>query len=111
MNPWLTTAEVITLMQAGKCSPMPLVFLEAPARTHWASKVEFLRREWLDCVYIDRADLTLLGVVHAVDEAVMHTTISIAQRCCPRRPIKRRFVICRASLSTSTGETLHVCGT
>jgi uncharacterized protein (TIGR00730 family) len=64
--------EVITLIQTGKRTPMPLVFLEPAGGRYWASKVEFLRRELLDYGYIDPADLTLFTIVHAVDDAVNH---------------------------------------
>jgi uncharacterized protein (TIGR00730 family) len=64
--------EVITLIQTGKRTPMPLVFLEPPGGTYWSSKVDFLRRELLDCGYIDPADLTLFTIVHAVEDAVEH---------------------------------------
>ena len=64
--------EAITLIQTGKRTPMPLVFLEPPGGSYWSSKVDFLRRELLDYGYIDPSDLTLFTIVHAVDDAVAH---------------------------------------
>lgn len=64
--------EVITLIQTGKCPPLPLLFLEPPGGTYWLSKVEFVRRELLDCGYIDPADLDLFTIVHSADAAIGH---------------------------------------
>ena len=64
--------EIITLIQTGKCIPMPLLFLEPPGGKYWSSKVEFLRRELLDYGYIDPADLDLFTIVHEVEAAIDH---------------------------------------
>jgi uncharacterized protein (TIGR00730 family) len=62
--------EIITLVQTGKCPPLPLLFLEPPGGTYWSSKVEFLRRELLDCGYIDPADLDLFTIVNAAEDVI-----------------------------------------
>jgi uncharacterized protein (TIGR00730 family) len=62
--------EVVTLVQTGKCPPMPLVLLEPPGGTYWASKIDFLRRELLDYGYIDAADLDLFTITNSVEEAI-----------------------------------------
>jgi uncharacterized protein (TIGR00730 family) len=61
--------EIITLIQTGKCPPMPLLCLEPSGGSYWSSKLEFMRRELLDCGYIDPADLDLLAIVHRVEDA------------------------------------------
>ena len=62
--------EVVTLVQTGKCPPMPLVLLEPPGGTYWSSKIDFLRRELLEFGYIDAADLDLFTIAGSVEEAI-----------------------------------------
>jgi uncharacterized protein (TIGR00730 family) len=62
--------EIITLIQTGKCPPLPLLFLEPPAGTYWSSKIEFLRRELLHYGYIDPADLDLFRIVKSAKAAI-----------------------------------------
>jgi hypothetical protein len=64
--------EILTLIQTGKCPPMPLLFLEPPAGTYWLSKVEFLQRELLDYGYVNTADLDLFAVVNCVEAVIEH---------------------------------------
>lgn len=64
--------EIITLIQTGKCPPLPLLFLEPPGGTYWTSKVEFLRRELLDYGYINAADLDLFRIVKSAQDAIEH---------------------------------------
>ena len=62
--------EVVTLVQTGKCPPMPLILLEPPGGSYWSSKIDFLRRELLDYGYIDRADLDLFSITSSVEDAI-----------------------------------------
>ena len=62
--------EVVTLVQTGKCPPLPLVLLEPPGGTYWVSKIDFLRRELLDYGYIDAADLDLFTITNSVEDAI-----------------------------------------
>ena len=62
--------EVVTLVQTGKCPPMPLVLLEPAGGTYWSSKIDFLRRELLDYGYIDAADLDLFTITSSVEDAI-----------------------------------------
>jgi uncharacterized protein (TIGR00730 family) len=62
--------EVVTLIQTGKCPPMPLVLLEPPGGTYWSSKIDFLRRELLEYGYIDAADLDLFTITSSVEDAI-----------------------------------------
>jgi uncharacterized protein (TIGR00730 family) len=62
--------ETITLVQTGKCPPLPLVLLEPPSGTYWSSKIDFLQRELLDYGYIDPADLDLFTITHSVEAAI-----------------------------------------
>ena len=62
--------EVVTLVQTGKCPPMPLILLEPPGGSYWSSKIDFLRRELLEFGYIDAADLDLFTIAGSVEEAI-----------------------------------------
>ena len=64
--------EVITLIQTGKCPPLPLLLLEPPGSSYWSSKVEFIERQLLDCGYIDAADLDLFSMVNSAAGAIEH---------------------------------------
>jgi len=62
--------ETLTLVQTGKCDPLPLILIEPPDGTYWSSKVDFLQRELLGLGYIDAADLDLFQIVHSPAQAV-----------------------------------------
>lgn len=66
--------EVLTLMQTGKCSPRPLVFVEAPGKTYWKTWLGFLKKELLAGGFITKKDLGLFRIVNTVDEAVKEIT-------------------------------------
>jgi hypothetical protein len=62
--------ETLTLVQTGKRYPLPLILIEPPGGTYWASKLDFMQRELLAMGYIDPADLELFRTVHTPMEAV-----------------------------------------
>jgi len=62
--------ETLTLVQTGKRYPLPLILIEPPGGTYWASKLDFMRRELLALGYIDPADLELFQTVHSPLQAV-----------------------------------------
>lgn len=64
--------ELLTLMQTGKTFPAPVVLLDAPGSTYWASWVDFVKNELLDGGLISPDDLALFHHTHDVDDAVAH---------------------------------------
>lgn len=66
--------EVLTLLQTGKCQPMPLVFLDKPRGTYWKTWNRYvedhLRRRGL----ISDEDLALYRVTDSVEAAVHEIT-------------------------------------
>jgi uncharacterized protein (TIGR00730 family) len=62
--------ETLTLVQTGKRYPLPLILIEPPGGTYWASKLDFMQRELLASGYIDSTDLELFRTVHTPMEAV-----------------------------------------
>ena len=68
------TFELLTLVQTGKAQPGPVILLDTPGGTYWASWLDFVRRELLADGYIAAADLGLLTVTDDVDAAVDEVT-------------------------------------
>jgi uncharacterized protein (TIGR00730 family) len=66
--------EVLTLLQTGKCSPRPLVFVEAPGKTYWKTWLRFLKRELLKGNFLTGEDFKLFTVVNSVKGAVREIT-------------------------------------
>jgi len=66
--------EVLTLLQTGKCSPRPLVFVESPGKTYWKMWFAFLKKELLKGGFITEIDFKLFTVVNSVKEAVAAVT-------------------------------------
>jgi uncharacterized protein (TIGR00730 family) len=64
------TMEALTLVQTGKCNPLPLILIEPPGGTYWSSKVDFMKKELLSFGYIDPADLELFETVYSTREAI-----------------------------------------
>lgn len=62
--------EVLTLVQTGKHSPLPLVLIDEPGGTYWARCIRFFEDELLANGYIDGADLSLFRRASTADEAV-----------------------------------------
>jgi len=62
--------EVVTLVQTGKHSPLPLVLVDEPGGTHWSRWIRFLEDELLATGYIDAADLSLFRRAGSAEEAV-----------------------------------------
>lgn len=66
--------EVLTLLQTGKCQPMPLVALDAPKGTYWRSWDRYIRDHLLAPGMISADDLALYKVTDSVEEAVEELT-------------------------------------
>lgn len=62
--------EALTLLQTGKSSPMPVVFVDAPGSTYWRDWSDFVQRHMVEQGFILPSDLHLFKVTHDVDEAV-----------------------------------------
>jgi len=62
--------EMITLMQTGKSRPRPIVLMEPPGSTYWASWMFFIKRQLVRAKFIKKEDLNLFQVAKTVDQAV-----------------------------------------
>lgn len=66
--------ETLTLLQTGKCDPLPVVFMENPSRPYWTKWKAFLETCLLDRGLISPDDFSLFKIVTTVDEAVEEMT-------------------------------------
>jgi uncharacterized protein (TIGR00730 family) len=64
------TTEILTLLQTGKCNPIPLILLEEPDGRYWSTWIDFIRQELAPRGYIDERDFSLFERVTSVVEAV-----------------------------------------
>ncbi|MBU0671825.1 MAG: TIGR00730 family Rossman fold protein [Candidatus Margulisbacteria bacterium] len=62
--------EVLTLMQTGKCTPRPVVMVEAPGMSYWKNWLRFVKNELLPGGFITQTDLGLFKIVGSVQAAV-----------------------------------------
>jgi uncharacterized protein (TIGR00730 family) len=62
--------EVLTLLQTGKCSPRPLVFVDAPGKRYWRTWMRFLKKQLLKSGFLTGNELKLFKIVKSVKEAV-----------------------------------------
>lgn len=66
--------EVLTLMQTGKCQPMPLVAVDRPRGTYWKTWDRYVRDHLLRHGLISEEDLALYRVTDSVEAAVEEIT-------------------------------------
>ena len=66
--------EALTLMQTGKSTLMPVVFVDAPGSTYWQDWYAFVQRHMLQSGLISPSDMHLFKVTSDVDEAVNEIT-------------------------------------
>ena len=64
--------EILTLFQTGKSKPRPIVLMEPPGSTYWASWKRFVTNELLNNGYISKEDLNLFKIVKSADEAIRY---------------------------------------
>jgi uncharacterized protein (TIGR00730 family) len=64
--------EVLTLVQTGRCDPMPIVMVEQPGGTYWKDWDEFVRGELLGKGMISPEDTVLYHITHDAQEAIEH---------------------------------------
>jgi uncharacterized protein (TIGR00730 family) len=63
--------ETLTLLQNGKCDPLPLVLIEEPnGGTYWSRWIRFLKGELLSQGYISDSDFDLFECVDSIDKAI-----------------------------------------
>ena len=66
--------EVLTLIQTGKCIPMPVVLVDSPGGTYWKNWGQFVERELLGRDLISKEDLVLYTITDDLDRAVHEVT-------------------------------------
>ncbi len=66
--------EVLTLLQTGKCQPMPLILLDVPRGTYWKTWQHYVHDHLLRRGLISRDDLSLFRVTDSVEAAVNEIT-------------------------------------
>jgi uncharacterized protein (TIGR00730 family) len=62
--------EVLTLLQTGKTHPFPVVLLDEPGGTYWATWFRFLEDSLLKKGMISAEDFSLFRITSSVEEAV-----------------------------------------
>jgi uncharacterized protein (TIGR00730 family) len=62
--------EVLTLLQTGKTHPVPVVLLDEPGGTYWATWRRFLEDNLLNTGLISAEDFSLFRITSSVEEAV-----------------------------------------
>ena len=62
--------EVLTLLQTGKTHPFPVVLVDEPGGTYWATWRRFLEKNLLKSGLISAEDLSLFRITSSVEEAV-----------------------------------------
>lgn len=66
------TFELLTLVQTGKSSPVPLVLLDAPGKRYWADWVEWVDKHLVEDGFIDEADVSLFYRTDDVADAIAY---------------------------------------
>jgi uncharacterized protein (TIGR00730 family) len=66
--------ETLTLLQTGKCQPMPLVLLDQPRGTYWKTWDRYIKDHLLRRAMIAPEDLALYKVTDECDAAVAEIT-------------------------------------
>jgi len=84
--------ECLTLVQTGKTSPMPIVFLDAPRGTYWKTWKRYVEDHLLRPQLISDEDMSLFKVTCSIDEAVDEIT-RFYRLYHSSRTVGRRFVI------------------
>ncbi len=62
--------EALTLLQTGKSTMMPVVFVDVPGSTYWRDWHDFIQRHMLEQDLISSIDMSLFKVTNDLDEAV-----------------------------------------
>jgi len=62
--------EVLTLVQTGKCDPIPLVLVDEPGGIYWSHWKRYVEKELAARGYISRDDFSLFDLAQSVEDAV-----------------------------------------
>ncbi len=62
--------EALTLLQTGKCKPMPVVFIDLPNQDHWKALSTYITDTMLAGGLISPEDLNLFKITNRVEDAV-----------------------------------------
>ena len=84
--------EVLTLLQTGKCYPIPLVLVDQPGGTYWSHWKQYVENELLARDYINTDDLSLFTLVNSVEDAIQ-VIDRFYRRYHSLRFVKNRLVI------------------
>jgi len=66
--------EVLTLIQTGKCVPMPVVLVDSPGGSYWKAWARFIETELLSRGLINEDDLALFKITDNVEVAAQEVT-------------------------------------
>jgi len=64
--------EMITLVQTGKSRPRPIVLMEPPGSTYWASWMHFLKTQLVKNGFIGKEDIRLFTIAKTTDQAIKY---------------------------------------
>jgi len=92
--------EVLTLIQTGKASVVPVVLLEGMGGSYWQGWLHYIQRDFLSRGTISKEDMSLFHVASTVDDAVQHIE-NFYSRYHSSRYVGDLFVIRLTSLLTS----------
>jgi hypothetical protein len=62
--------ETLTLLQTGKRTPVPLLFIDAPGGSYWRSFFDLCKEHLSAAGYISASDFDLIYIVDRIDIAV-----------------------------------------
>jgi uncharacterized protein (TIGR00730 family) len=64
--------EVLTLVQTGRCDPLPIVMVEQPGGTYWKEWDRFVREQLLGGALINPEDTSLYYITYDAQDGVDH---------------------------------------
>lgn len=64
--------EVLTLVQTGRCDPLPIVLIEQPGGTYWRSWDKFIREELIADGLVSEEDPALYYITNDAQDALDH---------------------------------------
>lgn len=62
--------EILTLVQTGKCDPIPLLLIDSPGKTFWKDLDHFVKNNLLKNKKISKEDLNIYKITNSVEDAV-----------------------------------------
>lgn len=61
--------ELLTLVQTGKCDPIPMVFIDSPKRVFWKDMQSLMVKRLLKYKKVSKEDFSLYKITNSIDEA------------------------------------------